>query len=116
MSNTFGTLQSFKHGKLYSLPALGKALNIKVERLPVSIRLVLESVLRNCDGKKVTEAQIRELAGRKPVSPRTDEIPFVVARIGLQDFPGFPLRCDLAAVRGVADRIGTEPKMIEPLV
>src|SRR3954467_3456020 len=116
MSNTFGTLQSFKHGKLYSLPALGKALNIKVERLPISIRLVLESVLRNCDGKKVTEDHIRELAGWKPVAPRTDEIPFVVARIVLQDFTGVPLLCDLAAMRGVADRMGQDPKMIEPLV
>src|SRR3954468_309599 len=116
MSNTFGTLQSFKHGKLYSLPALGKALNIKVERLPVSIRLVLESVLRNCDGKKVTEAHVRELAGWKPVAPRTDEIPFVVARIVLQDFTGVPLLCDLAAMRGVAAKMGRDPKMIEPLV
>ena len=114
--NTFGTLQSFKHGKLYSLPALGKALNLKVERLPISIRLVLESVLRNCDGKKVTEAHIRELAGWKPVAPRTDEIPFVVARIVLQDFTGVPLLCDLAAMRGVAAKMGRDPKMIEPLV
>src|SRR5512132_2843241 len=114
--NTFGTLQSFKHGKLHSLPALGKALNIRIERLPVSIRLVLESVLRNCDGKKVTEAHVRELAGWKPVAPRTDEIPFVVARIVLQDFTGVPLLCDLAAMRGVAAKMGREPKMIEPLV
>jgi aconitate hydratase len=116
MNNTFATLQSFKHGKLYSLPALGKALNVKVERLPVSIRLVLESVLRNCDGKKVAEDHIRQLAGWKPVAPRTDEIPFVVARIVLQDFTGVPLLCDLAAMRGVADRMGKDPKMIEPLV
>src|SRR5512132_3608911 len=114
--NTFGTLQSFKHGKLHSLPALGKALNIRIERLPVSIRLVLESVLRNCDGKKVTEAHVRELAGWTPVAPRTDEIPFVVARIVLQDFTGVPLLCDLAAMRGVAARMGKEPKVIEPLV
>ena len=58
----FNTLQNFKHGKLHSLPALGKALNVKVERLPVSIRIVLESVLRNCDGKKVTEEHVRQLA------------------------------------------------------
>src|SRR5688572_30189335 len=114
--NTFNTLQSFKGGKLYSLPALGKALNIKVERLPVSIRLVLESVLRNCDGKKVTEDHVRELAGWKAVAPRTDEIPFVVARIVLQDFTGVPLLCDLAAMRNVASRMGKNPKVIEPLV
>src|SRR2546427_4930209 len=114
--NTFNTLQTFKHGKLYSLPALGRALSVKVERLPVSIRLVLESVLRNCDGKKVSEHHIRELAAWKAVAPRTDEIPFVVARIVLQDFTGVPLLCDLAAMRGVAAKMGKEPKVIEPLV
>jgi aconitate hydratase len=114
--NTFNTLQKFKHGQLYSLPALGKALNVRVDRLPVSIRLVLESVLRNCDGKKVSEQHIRELASWKAVAPRTDEIPFVVARIVLQDFTGVPLLCDLAAMRGVAAKMGKEPKVIEPLV
>src|SRR3977135_2607183 len=100
--NLHNTLQSFKHGKLYSLPMLGKKLNLKIERLPVSIRIVLESVLRNCDGKKVTEAHVTQLAGWKPNAPRSDEIPFVVARILLQDFTGVPLLCDLAAMRGVA--------------
>src|SRR5437868_3162722 len=114
--NLHDTLQSFSHGKLYSLPALGKALNIKVERLPVSIRVVLESVLRNCDGKKVTDEHVRQLAGWKPVAPRADEIPFVVARILLQDFTGVPLLCDLAAMRGVARDQGKDPKAIEPLV
>src|SRR5882762_8534282 len=114
--NLHNTLQSFKHGQLYSLPALGRALNLKIERLPVSIRIVLESVLRNCDGKKVSEHHIRELANWKAVAPRTDEIPFVVARIVLQDFTGVPLLCDLAAMRGVAAKMGKEPKVIEPLV
>src|SRR5947209_4147374 len=100
--NTFNSLQKFKHGQLYSLPALGRALNVPIERLPVSIRIVLESVLRNCDGKKVTEDHVRSLANWKPVAPRTDEIPFVVARIVLQDFTGVPLLCDLAAIRGLA--------------
>src|SRR3989442_14663430 len=110
------TLQTFKHGKLYSLPALGKALNLKIERLPVSIRIVLESVLRNCDGKKVTEEHVRQLAGWQPNAKRTDEIPFVLARIVLQDFTGVPLLCDLAAMRGVAQKMGKDPKTIEPLV
>src|SRR5260221_10548917 len=110
------TLQGFKHGKLYSLPALSKKLNLKIERLPVSIRIVLESVLRNCDGKKVTEAHVRQLAGWKPNAPRTDEVPFVVARILLQDFTGVPLLCDLAAMRGVAKKMGKDPKVVEPLV
>ncbi len=114
--NLFNTLQSFKHGKFYSLPELGKQLKLPIERLPVSIRIVLESVLRNCDGKKVTEAHVRELAGWKPVAPRTEEIPFVVARIVLQDFTGVPLLVDLAAMRGVAQKMGKDPKVIEPLV
>jgi aconitate hydratase len=112
----YNTLQSFKHGKFYSLPALGKALNVDIERLPVSIRIVLESVLRSCDGKKVTEEHVRQLAGWKPVAARTEEIPFVVARIVLQDFTGVPLLVDLAAMRGVAQRMGRNPKLIEPLV
>src|SRR6476646_8181300 len=114
--NLHNTLQSFKSGKFYSLPALGKALNVDVSRLPVSIRIVLESVLRNCDGKKVTEQHVRELAGWKPAAKRSEEIPFVVARIVLQDFTGVPLLCDLAAMRGVAAKMGNDPKVIEPLV
>src|SRR5688500_2057004 len=114
--NAFDTLQSFKHGKLHSLPALSKKLNLKLERLPVSIRIVLESVLRNCDGKKVTEAHVRELADWKPNAKRTEEIPFVLARILLQDFTGVPLLCDLAAMRSVAQQMGKNPKLIEPLV
>ena len=114
--DSFKTLQSFKHGKLYSLPALGKALDVKLERLPVSIRIVLESVLRNCDGKKVTEQHVRELVNWQPAAKRTEEIPFVLARILLQDFTGVPLLCDLAAMRSVAQRTGSDPKVIEPLV
>ena len=115
--NLHGTLQSLKgHGKFYSLPRLGKALGVDVARLPVSIRILLESVLRNCDGRKVTEAHVQQLAGWRPDAPRSDEIPFVVARIVLQDFTGVPLLCDLAAMRGVAQRMGKNPKVIEPLV
>ncbi|TAK87204.1 MAG: aconitate hydratase AcnA [Betaproteobacteria bacterium] len=114
--NLYSTLQTFKHGKFYSLPELGKALNVRIERLPVSIRIVLESVLRNCDGKKVTEEHVRQLAAWKPAAARTEEIPFVVARIVLQDFTGVPLLVDLAAMRGVAQRMGKNPKLIEPLV
>jgi aconitate hydratase len=119
-SNSFGTLSDFKigqkTGKFYSLPALGRALKIDIKKLPMSIRIVLESVLRNCDGKKVTEEHVRQLANWKPSAARTDEIPFVVARIVLQDFTGVPLLADLAAMRGVADRMGKDAKKIEPLV
>jgi aconitate hydratase len=119
--NTLNTLKEFKisdskKGKFYSLPALEKKLGINISRLPVSIRIVLESVLRNCDGKKVTEDHIRELANWKPNGARTEEIPFVVARIVLQDFTGIPLLADLAAMRGVAKRMNKSPKNVEPLV
>jgi aconitate hydratase len=114
--NLHDTLQPLKGGKFYSLPRLGKALGLKLERLPVSIRIVLESVLRNCDGKKVTEAHVRQLAAWQPNAKRTEEIPFVLARIVLQDFTGVPLLCDLAAMRGVAQKMGKGPKVIEPLV
>lgn len=119
--NTLNTLKEFKisdskKGKFYSLPALEKKLGINISRLPVSIRIVLESVLRNCDGKKVTEDHVRELASWGPNAPRVNEIPFVVARVVLQDFTGVPLLADLAAMRGVASKMGKKPKNIEPLV
>jgi len=119
--NLFGTLQEFdpgggKPGRFYSLPALEKAGIGPISKLPVSIRLVLESVLRNCDGKKVTEQNVRALANWKPTETRTEEIPFIVARIVLQDFTGVPLLVDLAAMRSVVQRLGKNAKIIEPLV
>ncbi|MFA5826640.1 MAG: aconitate hydratase [Gallionellaceae bacterium] len=119
--NLFNTRQPFnlannKQATLYSLPALEAAGIGKISRLPVSIRIVLESVLRNCDGKKVTEAHVRELANWKPNAARTEEIPFIVARIVLQDFTGVPLLADLAAMRDAAAAQGCDPKVIEPLV
>ena len=119
--NTLNTLKDFKltsskKGRFYSLPALGKKLGVDVARLPVSIRIVLESVLRNCDGQKVTEEHVREVANWQPNAERTAEIPFVVSRIVLQDFTGVPLLADLAAMRNVAQRMGKNPKNIEPLV
>ncbi len=120
-NNPFNTRQSFalasgKRGELYSLTALEKAGVGNVSRLPVSIRIVLESVLRNCDGKKVTEQHVRELANWKSNAARSEEIPFVVARIVLQDFTGVPLLADLAAMRDAAAKLGKDPKVIEPLV
>ncbi|MDB5908508.1 MAG: acnA [Massilia sp.] len=119
--NTLNTLKDFKlsagrKGQMYSLPALEKTLGVNISRLPVSIRIVLESVLRNCDGKKVTEEHVRQLANWAPNGERTDEIPFVVARVVLQDFTGVPLLADLAAMRNVADKMGINAKQIEPLV
>src|SRR2546425_1996396 len=119
--NLFQTLQDFdlgngQKGKLYSLPQLEKAGIGPVSKLPISIRLVLESVLRNCDGKRVSEQNVRTLANWKPNAVRTEEITFVVARIVLQDFTGVPLLVDLAAMRSAVARMGKNPKLIEPLV
>ncbi len=124
MSNThnlFNTLKDFDRGdgqtgQLYSLPALEQAGVGPISKLPVSIRIVLESVLRNFDGKKVSETNVRELAQWQPNAPRTQEIPFIVARIVLQDFTGVPLLVDLAAMRSAAVTLGKNPKIIEPLV
>ena len=119
--NLFNSLQSFdlgngKQGKFYSLPALEAAGVGPISRLPVSVRIVLESVLRNYDEKKVSEANVKELANWKPNETRTAEIPFVVARIVLQDFTGVPLLVDLAAMRSAVAKLGKNPKIIEPLV
>jgi aconitate hydratase len=105
-----------KKGIYYSLPALEEAGIGKVSRLPVSIRIVLESVLRNCDGKKVAEKDVVALANWNAKEPAKEEIPFVVARIVLQDFTGVPLLVDLAAMRAAVAHLKADPKIIEPLV
>ncbi len=121
LAHTFAhTLTSFRtasgtQGQLYSLPALAAQFP-NIQRLPVSMRIVLESVLRNCDGKKVTAEHVAQVAQWQPVAERTDEIPFVVSRVVLQDFTGVPLLADLAAMRSTAQRLGYDPKKIEPLV
>ncbi|WP_288898709.1 aconitate hydratase [uncultured Delftia sp.] len=114
------TLKTFaaaggKKGKFFSLPELARQYP-QVRRLPVSLRIVLESVLRNCDGNKVTREHVEQLANWKPQAERVDEIPFVVSRVVLQDFTGVPLLADLAAMRSTAARLGKKPKSIEPLV
>ncbi|HQS01270.1 MULTISPECIES: aconitate hydratase [unclassified Polaromonas] len=109
------TTASGKTGRFYSLPALAKQYP-KISRLPVSMRIVLESVLRNCDGEKVSAEHVRQLANWFPNADRTEEIPFVVSRVVLQDFTGVPLLADLAAMRSVAIKLGKNPKAIEPLV
>jgi aconitate hydratase len=120
--NLFNTRQSFQTGSgtdgvFYSLPQLEKEGIGIVSRLPVSIRIVLESVLRNFDGgKKVGENHIRELAAWDTDDKRTNEIPFVVARVLLQDFTGVPLLVDLAAMRSAVKKMGKDVGVIEPLV
>ncbi|MDF2439462.1 MAG: aconitate hydratase [Abditibacteriota bacterium] len=119
-SSPFNTLQTLElsqgQAQFYSLPALEAAGVAPISKLPVSIRIVLESVLRNCDGLKITENDVKTLANWQPNSERTAEIPFVVARIVLQDFTGVPLLVDLAAMRAAAARLNKDPKIIEPLV
>lgn len=118
----FDSRQTFKTGNgtdgtFYSLPALEKAGLGTISRLPISIRIVLESVLRNFDGgKKVNEQSIRDLAAWTAKGERVSEIPFIVARVLLQDFTGVPLLVDLAAMRSAVDRMGGDVKVVEPLV
>ncbi len=120
--NLFNTRQTFKTGNgtdgvFYSLPQLEKEGIGAISRLPISIRIVLESVLRNFDdGKKVSEANVRALAGWIAANERTEEIPFTVARVILQDFTGVPLLVDLAAMRSAVEKLGKDVGVIEPLV
>jgi aconitate hydratase len=117
MTHAFAATQKLLGQKqtYFSLPELAEQFP-NVKRMPVSMRIVLESVLRNCDGKKVTKEHVEQLANWKANAERTDEIPFVVARVVLQDFTGVPLLADLAAMRNVAKDLGKNPKTIEPLV
>src|SRR5690242_6203014 len=119
--NLWNTLQSFapnpgKSGQFYSLPQLEKEGVGPVSKLPVSIRVVLESVLRNFDGTKITEEDVRAIANWQAGAERTEEVPFVVARVLLQDFTGVPLLVDLAAMRSAVTRLNKNPAIIEPLV
>ncbi len=119
LPNPFNTRSTFDANgashAFYSLPALKDA-GYAIDRLPVSIRIVLESLLRNCDGKRVTEEAVAALAGWEAKAARSAEVPFVVARIVLQDFTGVPLLVDLAAMRSAVDKLGKDSKIIEPLV
>ena len=119
--NLFESLQTFELGngqtaQFYSLPQLERHGLGQISRLPVSIRIVLESVLRNYDGTRIEEGDVRNLAGWRPHDTRTAEIPFTVARIVLQDFTGVPLLVDLAAMRSAVAKLAKDPKLIEPLV
>ncbi|HEX5876114.1 MAG TPA: aconitate hydratase [Pyrinomonadaceae bacterium] len=117
----FDSLQTFDTpsgpaGRFYSLPHLEKIGIGPVSRLPHSIRVVLESVLRNCDGEKITDDDVRELANWQANGTRVEEVPFIVARVLLQDFTGVPLLVDLAAMRSAVARLGKNSGVIEPLV
>ncbi|MBI3041897.1 MAG: aconitate hydratase AcnA [Betaproteobacteria bacterium] len=118
--NLFDSLREFafagRTGQYYSLPALEQAGLDRISRLPVSLRIVLESLLRNCDGKRVTEQHVRTLMAWRPQAERNAEIPFVVARILLQDMSGTPALHDFAMLRATAQRMGADPGRVEPLV
>ena len=114
-TNAALSLPSGKSGRYFSLPLLAKQFP-NLEKLPVSLRIVLEAVLRHCDGQRVTSEHVAQLANWQPNAKRVDEIPLVVARVVLQDFTGVPLLADLAAMRNVAQSQGRNPKTIEPLV
>ncbi|HVI94068.1 MAG TPA: aconitate hydratase, partial [Anaeromyxobacter sp.] len=114
MTDPLGAVTSFeispgRTGRLVSLPALERRGFGPVSRLPVSLRVVLESLARNVDGHRVTEDDVRALAGWQPQGERTREIPFVLARVLLQDFTGVPLLVDLAAMRSAVARAGKDP-------
>ncbi len=118
--DVFGTLDRLavdgRTFRFHSLPRLAHAGFGQVERLPVSLRVVLESLLRNCDGRRVREQDVRALASWRPAAERTAEVPFVVARVLLQDFTGVPLLVDLAAMRSAMARLGADPRRVEPRV
>ncbi len=120
LKNIMGCLKEFKYSSkknyIYSLPLFEKKTKKNISRLPISIRIILESVIRNCDNEKITDDHIFSLASWEPNSLRTNEIPFTVSRVILQDFTGIPLLADLAAMRGVAKNLGKNPKNIEPIV
>lgn len=116
LSDPFHVLRSIKHGKYYSLPALASRGLPSINRLPISIRIILESLLRNCDGKRVHEKDVTDLARWNAKHPKEGDVPFIVSRVILQDFTGVPLLVDLAAMRDAVSRLNKDPGAIEPQV
>ncbi|MGJ8652816.1 MAG: aconitate hydratase [Opitutaceae bacterium] len=117
ITDPFEVIKELNGSKYYSLPALAEQPDMgDIARLPISIRIVLESVLRNCDGKKVMPEDVRVLANWSATEKSSKEIPFVVSRVVLQDFTGVPLLVDLAAMRDAVKDLGKDPAVIEPLV
>jgi len=117
LRNPFNSLRALKSKHhYYSLPALQEGGHAKVSHLPVSIRIMLESLLRNCDGNKVKEEDVLRLSHWQASPPSSGDVPFIVSRVLLQDFTGVPLLVDLAAMRDAAKASGFDPKVVEPLV
>lgn len=119
MSNTHPfsqTIRSIKQGSYFSLPALADLGFSKIHRLPISIRIILESLVRNCDEKKVKTADVKKLAQWNASHPDEGDVPFIVSRVILQDFTGVPLLVDLAAMRDTVASLGKDPALVEPKV
>lgn len=114
--NYFDSLKSLGSKKYYSIKELEKHGLGNIQRLPVSVRIVLESLLRNMDGLRVTEQDVRSLANWKPTGNPDGDVPFIVSRVLLQDFTGVPLLVDLAAMRDSIAERGGNPEKLEPLV
>ncbi|MBS0605258.1 MAG: aconitate hydratase [Verrucomicrobia bacterium] len=117
--NPFNTLKSLNDDKkrfYYSLPALESKVGESVHKLPISIRIMLESLLRNCDGERVREEDVLRLAKWNGKKPDEGDVPFVVSRVILQDFTGVPLLVDLAAMRDAVAARKVDAKAIEPIV
>lgn len=116
LPDPFHTLRSIKHGSYYSLPVLAEQGLGSIRRLPISIRIILESLLRNCDGERVKKADVLQLAHWNAQHPQEGDVPFIVSRVILQDFTGVPLLVDLAAMRDAVADLGNNPSTIEPQV
>lgn len=110
------SLKSDPNTIYYSLPALEKKLGKPLSRLPITIRIMLESLLRNCDGKRVTKEDVERLASWNALKPSEQDVPLILSRVILQDFTGVPLLVDLAAMRDAISSKGLDPKGIEPIV
>jgi aconitate hydratase A / 2-methylisocitrate dehydratase len=120
-TDAFGALDTLDAGQgpvsYYRLRALERAgLTGDLDRLPFSIKVLLESVLRNLDGELVTEPDVRRLAAWNAERPAEVELPFMPARVILQDFTGVPAVVDLASMRTAVKRLGGDARRINPLV
>ena len=120
LSNNLDTLSDLPVGdktyKIYSLAKLEERYGVSISRLPFSIRILLENVLRNFDGETVTEQHVESLANWDPSNTEAKEIPYNPARVILQDFTGVPCVVDLAAMRSVVEKKGGDPSLVNPIV
>jgi len=119
-NNSFGAFKQFKIGskefKIYSLTLLAKQVRGKIDRFPFSIKILLESILRNESGIEITQQDVMNLANWNPKNVQKVELPFMPARVVLQDFTGLPAVVDLAALRSAAVRLGGDPQKVNPQI